>query len=90
MEIRAGMSPVPEGFTSHERGNDANKKLEVNSRCGYFAGPGDKFIPEGHVITFDQPTLAQYITLQILEAGYLQINGLKINGGDLLNFNDRF
>ena len=90
VEIRAGMSPVPEGFTAHERGNDAYKKLEVNSWCGYFAGPGDKFTPEGHIIMFDQPTLAQYITLQILEAGYLQINGLKINGGDLLNFNDRF
>ena len=90
LEIRAGMAPVPEGFTAHERGLDANKKLEVNSRCGYFAGPAGRFIEEGHVIVFDQPTLAQYITLQILEAGYLQINGLKINGGDLLNYNDRF
>ena len=90
LEIRAGMAPVPEGFTAHERGLNANKKLEVNSRCGYFAGPAGRFIEEGHVIVFDQPTLAQYITLQILEAGYLQINGLKINGGDLLNYNDRF
>ena len=90
VEIRAGMSPVPEGFTAHKRGKDVSKKLEVNSRCGYFAGPAGRFIPEGHVIMFDQPTLAQYITLQILEAGYLQINGLKINGGDLLNYNDRF
>ena len=90
VEIRAGMAPVPEGFTAHERGLDANKKLEGNSRCGYFAGPAGRFIEEGHVIVFDQPTLAQYITLQILEAGYLQINGLKINGGDLLNYNDHF
>ncbi|XP_078380104.1 kelch repeat and BTB domain-containing protein 3-like [Oculina patagonica] len=90
VEVRAGMSPVPEGFTAHERGNDTSKKLEVNSRCGHFAGPAGRFIAEGHVVTFDQPTLAQYITLQILEAGYLQINGLKINGGDLLNYNDHF
>ena len=84
------MDPVPDGFTAQERGNDANKKLEVNSRCGYFAGPPDGFTVEGHVIMFDRPTLAQYITLQILGTGYLQINGLKINGGDLLNYNDRF
>ncbi|KAL9963980.1 hypothetical protein ACROYT_G027546 [Oculina patagonica] len=90
VEVRAGMSPVPEGFTAHERGNDTSKKLEVNTRCGHFAGPAGRFIEEGHVVTFDQPTLAQYITLQILEAGYLQINGLKINGGDLLNYNDHF
>ena len=90
MEVRAGMAPAPEGFTAHERGLDANKKLEVNSRCGYFAGPAGRFIAEGHVIVFDQSTLAQYITLQILDAGYLQINGLEINGGDLLNYNDRF
>ena len=80
------MSPVPKGFTARERGNDANKKLEVNSRCGYFAGPAGRFIPGEHVIMFDQPTLAQYIALQILEAGYLQINGLRINGGNLLSF----
>ncbi|KAJ7392823.1 hypothetical protein OS493_010483 [Desmophyllum pertusum] len=96
VEVRTGMVPVPEGFTLHEgfilydRGDNA-KKLEVNSLCGYFPGPaGGTFIKEGHVIKFDQPTLAQYITVQILEAGYLQINGLKINGGDLLNINDCF
>ena len=88
VEVRAGMAPVPEGFTTNERGLDADKNLEVNCRCGYFAGPAGRFIEEGHAIVFDQPTLAQYITLQILEAGYLQINGLKINGGDLLNYND--
>ncbi|KAJ7361902.1 hypothetical protein OS493_014548 [Desmophyllum pertusum] len=90
VEIRAGMEPVPEGFTLQERGHNGSKKLEVNSRCGFFAGPADRFIMEGHVITFDQPTLAQYITLQILEVEYLQINGIKINGGDLLNYEDYF
>ena len=90
VEIRAGMDPVPDGFTAQERGTDATKKLDVNSRCGFFAGPPDRFAEEGHVIFFDRPILAQYITLQLLGAGFLQINGLKINGGDLLNFNNRF
>lgn len=90
VEIRAGMAPVPHGFTAQERGADANKKLEVNSRCGFFAGPPDGFAKDGHVIFFDRPILAQYITLQLLGAGYLQINGLKINGGDLLNHKNRF
>ena len=90
VEIRAGMAPVPDGFTAQERGADANKKLEVNSRCGFFAGPPDGWVKDGHVIFFDRPILAQYITLQLLGAGFLQINGLKINGGDLLNYKDRF
>jgi len=87
LEIRAGMEPVPEGFTASEREFHADKHLEVNTRCGYFAGPAQRSV-EGPVITFDQPTLAQYITLQILGEGILQINGLKINGGALLNCND--
>jgi len=87
LEIRAGMEAVPEGFTAREREFHADKHLEVNTRCGYFAGPAQRSV-EGPVITFDQPTLAQYITLQILGEGYLQINGLKINGGALLNCND--
>lgn len=87
LEIRAGMEAVPEGFTARTRGCDGNKKLEVNSPCGYFAGPAHKSA-EGPVIMFDQPVLAQYITLQILEVGFLQINGLKINGGTLLNYED--
>ena len=84
LEVRAGMEPAPEGFTMNDRGQNGNKKLEVNSRCGYFAGPAEWFIPEGHVITFDKPTLAQYITLQILGTEYLQVNGIKINNGSRL------
>ena len=87
VEIRAGMAPVPDGFTAQEKGADAYKRLEVNSRCGFFAGPPDGFAKDGHVIFFDRPILAQYITLQILRFGALQINGLKINGGGLLNYN---
>lgn len=90
VEIRAGMAPVPDGFTAQERGTDADKMLDVNSRCGFFAGPPHGFVEEGHVIFFDRPILAQYITLQLLGPGYLQINGLKINGGDLLNYDNRF
>ena len=85
VEVRAGMMPVPEGFTANEKGNHSNKQIDVNFRCGHFAGPPGRFISEGHTIKFEKPTLAQYITLQILEEEYLQINGLKINGGDLLN-----
>ena len=87
LEIRAGMEAVPEGFTASTRGCDGYKKLEVNSPCGYFAGPAQRSA-EGPVIMFNQPVLARYITLQILEVGYLQINGLKINGGTLLNYED--
>lgn len=90
LEVRAGMSPVPEGFTANEGGNYGAKQLEVNSRCGYFAGPPAEFVYEGHEIVFDQPTLAQYITFQILEQGFLQINGIKINNGDLLNYDGSF
>lgn len=79
------MEPVPDGFTLSERGHDGNKQLEVNSRCGYFEGPAQR-AADGPVITFERPTLAQYITLQILEVGILQINGLKINSGVLLNY----
>ena len=48
VEIRAGMDPVPESFATQERGNDAKKKLQVNSNCGHFAGPPDRFTKEGH------------------------------------------
>ena len=86
LEVRAGMEPVPEEFTASNRGNHGNKHLKVNTWCGYFAGPAQRSL-EGPVIMFNKPTLVQYITLQILEEGYLQINGLKINGGILLNNN---
>ena len=79
------MTSVPEGFTAVYRGLQSNKKLEVNTPCGHFEGPARGFVSEGYTIVFDRPTLAQYITLQILEKQFLQINGLKINGGDLLN-----
>ena len=88
------MTSVPEGFTAVYRGHHSNKKLEVNTRCGYFEGPAFVnllgFVSEGYTIVFDRPTLAQYITLQILEEQFLQINGLKINGGDLLNHREPF
>ena len=90
VEVRAGMTPVPEGFTAVYRGLQSNKKLEVNTRCGYFEGPARGFVSEGYTIVFDRPIQAQYITLQILEKQFLQINGLKINGGDLLNHNEPF
>lgn len=89
VEVRAGMAPVPEEFTEYERGNTVDKQLAVNSRCGHFAGPASRVIMD-HVIIFEQPILAQYITLQMLDFGYLQVNALKINRGDLLNNNDRF
>ncbi|XP_078384194.1 uncharacterized protein LOC144666681 [Oculina patagonica] len=85
LEVRAGIEPVPEGFTAYDRGLEGNKKLEVNSRCGHFAGPA-RNLNEYVTITFDHPTLAQYITLQILDKEYLQINGIGINEGDLLNY----
>ena len=90
VEVRAGMMPVPDGFTAYDRGNHSNKRIDINSQCGFFAGPPKSFICTGHGIKFEKPTLAQYITLQILGEGVLQINGLKINGGDLLNYECAF
>ena len=90
VEVRAGMTSVPEGFTAVYRGHHSNKKIEVNTPCGYFEGPARGFVSEGHTIVFDRPILAQYITLQILEKQFLQINGLKINGGDLLDIRNHF
>ena len=90
VEVRGGMTSVPEGFTAVYRGHHSNKKLEVNTRCGHFEGPARGFVSEGYTIVFDRPALAQYITLQILEKQFLQINGLKINDGDLLNHKEPF
>ncbi len=89
LEVSAGMEPVPEGFAAHDRGLEGNKKLEVNSRCGYFAGPA-RNLEECVTIMFEKPTLAQYITLQILGEEFLQINGIRINGGDLIDYRGYF
>ena len=77
------MEPMPEGFTLNDRGQTGNKKLD--SRCGYFAGPTEGFIPQIHIIIFAKPTLAQFITLQILDTEFLQVNGVKINKGDYIS-----
>ncbi|KAM7450754.1 hypothetical protein ABFA07_001462 [Porites harrisoni] len=71
VEVRAGMTPVPDGFTARDRGYHSNKKLQVNNQCGHFEGPARGFVSEGHTIVFDRPTLAQYVTLQILDKEYL-------------------
>ena len=84
------MTPISEGFTARDRGHHSNKKIEVNTRRRHLEGPARGFVSEGYTIVFDRPTLAQYITLQILDKEYLQINGLKINGGDLLNHKEPF
>ncbi|XP_068729390.1 uncharacterized protein [Montipora capricornis] len=87
LEIRAGLNPVPDDFTAHSRDCHGNKQLDANFVCGHFAGPAVHLV-EGPVIMFDKPILAQYLTLQIMEFGILQINGLKINGGAILNSAD--
>ena len=91
VEVRAGMTLVPEEFTARDRGHHSNKKLEVSTRRGRLEGrPGRGFVSEGHTIVFDRPTLARYITLQILEKQFLRIKGLKINRDDLLNHKEPF
>ena len=52
LEIRAGMEAVPEGFTARTRGCEGDKKLEVNSPCGYFASSAQS-PAEGPFIMFD-------------------------------------
>ena len=86
LEIRAGMKPVPDDFTTHPQGREGKKQLDCNSRCGFFAGPAEHPQVEP-VFNFQKPILAQYLTLQIIDKGILQINGLKINGGTILNSN---
>ena len=86
LEIRVGMKPVPDDFTTHPQGRGGKKQLDCNSRCGFFAGPAEHPQVEP-VFNFQKPILAQYLTLQIIDKGVLQINGLKINGGTILNSN---
>ena len=49
VEVRAGMTPIPEEFTARDRGHHSNKKLEVNTRRRHLEGPGRGFVSEGHI-----------------------------------------
>ena len=68
IEVRAGMTSVPEGF----RG-----RLTVNREVGFFTGPAES--AKAYRILFDKRVLAKYITLQKLgNTVTLEINEVMI------------
>ena len=68
IEIRAGNVSMAPGFKG---------KLSANIICGRFAGPGE--VGEDYTIVCDEPILADYVTIQILDdMATLQINELRI------------
>ena len=69
LEVRAGMESVPSGVIG--------KMLTQNSKVGYYEGPGK--LAETVEITFDSPTKAQYVTLQLTWGPtHLQLNEIKV------------
>ena len=76
VEVRAGMEKIPDG--------SKGQKLEINTICGHFAGPGENGAT--YVITCNTPILAKYITIQLLSENYLQINEMTINEGPSKSF----
>ena len=68
VEIRAGLDPVPNGFTG---------LLTVNKQVASFAGPG--VAGETYFINFDSPIYAEYVTIQITDNnGILQLNEVTL------------
>ena len=71
IEIRAGMTSVPDGFKG---------QLTVNTKVGFFPGPASN--GQTFIISFDKRVLAKYITLQnIGEDVLLEINEVTILKG---------
>ena len=70
VEVRAGVEPVPEQFS--------NRRLEVNTVCGYFSGPGQT--GARHEIGCQAGITANYVTIQKLEKGELHVRDVEING----------
>ena len=79
IEIRAGMTRVPDGFKG--------QMLEINTEVGEFPGPASN----GQTITinFENIVLAKYITLQNMGRGVnLELNEVRIlKGKDFYPFN---
>ena len=69
LEIRAGLDPVPEGTTG-------DVLLTQNARVGFFPGPGAN--GGTYKIMFATPKLVQFITLQLFDRNYLQLNEVKV------------
>merc|ERR1719244_491752 len=68
IEFRAGMDPVTNGFKG---------KLTVNTKVATFVGPSDGNL-KTYRVDFDESVLAKYVTLQKMEAGYLEINEIRM------------
>ena len=69
LEIRAGLDPVPAGTTGQVL-------LTQNERVGFFAGPGEN--GGTYKVKFSSPKLVQFITLQLMDKNYLQLNEVKV------------
>ena len=69
IEIRAGVSPVPNGFKG---------LLTVNEKVGLFSGPGAD--GQTYTINFDAATTAMYVTLQRRDrSSVLQVNEVTVS-----------
>ena len=73
LEIRVGNEAVPDGH--------AGQQLTTNVVAGHFTGPG--VAGETYEITFGTPVKGKFISLQLLNTGYLQINEVFLLGGEL-------
>ena len=69
LEIRAGLDPVPAGTTGQVL-------LTQNERVAFFAGPGEN--GGTYKVKFSSPKLVQFITLQLMDKNYLQLNEVKV------------
>ena len=74
IEIRAGLDRLGESAEG--------ELININTVCGTFEGPGRRNpgYTEGYTIECDTPIEADFITVQMLEEGVLQINELTVNG----------
>ena len=71
IEVRAGMTSVPDGLKG---------RITVNTKVGFFPGPASN--GQTFIIKFDKRVLAKYITLQnIGEDVFLEINEVTILKG---------
>merc|ERR1719477_76719 len=64
IEVRAGMDPVPNGFKG---------RLTINTKVATFVGPADANL-KTYRINFDRSVRANYVTLQRIGDGTLEIN----------------
>ena len=75
VEIRAGLDFVPTGTTGQSL-------LEHNERVTFFAGPGKN--GGTYKVMFSSPRRVQFITLQLWDQNYLNLNEVKVIASEKL------